>query len=199
MGTHRRGAGPIWEWANALLESEIGFPGPARQVSEPPSRRGGVSGDEAAWRMRADRGSGRGSAPPCEGGDMGEERVARVAQNALPCCAPQRAYHVGMGGARRRLSRLIRRDARMRGRRDESDPASGNETRAEPTAPERTEGWTEDPLVQRLRNLEWPTVDGDAREGSWLRFQGLLDSAEVGAHQADRGSDQPETERRGSG
>src|SRR5437588_277970 len=102
MGTHRRGAGPIWEWANALLESEIGFPGPARQVSEP-------------------------------------------------------------------------------------------------TAPERTEGWTEDPLGQRLRNLEWPTVERYAREGSWLRFQGLLDSAEVGAHQADRGSDQPETERRGSG
>ena len=32
----------------------------------------------------------------------------------------------------------------------------------------------EGPLVERLRQLEWPTVDPELRQRSWQRFQKLM-------------------------
>jgi hypothetical protein len=48
------------------------------------------------------------------------------------------------------------------------------------------------PLVDRLRNLQWPEVDPDLRERSWEQFQRMIDQ---GAAKADPDGDgEPEEE-----
>jgi hypothetical protein len=52
-------------------------------------------------------------------------------------------------------------------RLDNDDASSGDDT--------KDEGG---PLVDRLRRLEWPTVDADFRQRSWEQFKQLIGESE---------------------